>query len=59
MAVDIQGMTPPLEVFDMPASIAFYCGVLGFEIVMTSSPGPDYGWALLRHGGVESMLNTA
>jgi glyoxylase I family protein len=59
MAVDIRGMAPLLQVFDMPASIAFYCGVLGFEVVNTSEPGPNFDWALLKLNGVELMLNTA
>jgi catechol 2,3-dioxygenase-like lactoylglutathione lyase family enzyme len=59
MAVDIRGMAPLFQVFDMPASIAFYCGVLGFELITTSKPGPTFEWALLRLKGVELMLNTA
>jgi uncharacterized glyoxalase superfamily protein PhnB len=60
MGVDIRGMAPLVEVFDMPTSIAFYCGVLGFEIVSTSRPGRDrFDWALLRLNDVELMLNTA
>jgi glyoxylase I family protein len=39
MAIDIGGIAPLLEVFDMPTSIAFYCDVRGFEIVSTSEPG--------------------
>lgn len=59
MALEIGGLAPLLQVFDMPASIRFYCGVLGFEIVSTSNPGPDFGWALLKRGATELMLNTA
>jgi glyoxylase I family protein len=59
MAVDIQGMAPLFQVFDMPTSISFYCGVLGFELVKTSEPGPHFDWALLRLNDVELMLNTA
>ena len=42
MAIDIRGLCPLLQVFDMPASIRFYRDVLGFEI-FSSSParGPD------------------
>jgi len=39
MAIDIRGLAPLLEVFDMPASIHFYRDVLGFEVVSTSGPG--------------------
>ena len=59
MAIAIRGVTPLLEVFDMPTSIAFYCHRLGFEVVSTSAPGDHFDWALLRLDGVELMLNTA
>ena len=59
MAIEIQGMTPLLQVFDMPASLAFYCDVLGFEIFSSSQPPPDCNWAWLKRDGVELMLNTA
>lgn len=36
MALDIHGIAPLLQVFDMPTSIHFYRDVLGFEIVQTS-----------------------
>ena len=38
MAIEIRGMTPLLQVFDMPTSIAFYRDVLGFDLVSTSKP---------------------
>jgi glyoxylase I family protein len=59
LAIDIRGLAPLFEVFDMPTSIAFYRDVLGFKVVSTSQPGPDFGWALLSLNGVELMLNTA
>ncbi len=59
MAIDIRGLAPLLEVFDMPTSIAFYRDVLGFEVVSTSEPGDRFDWALLELNGVELMLNTA
>ena len=59
MSIDVRGMAPLLQVFDMPTSIAFYCEVLGFEVVSTSKPGPTFDWALLRLNGIELMLNTA
>ncbi|MGA2425053.1 MAG: VOC family protein [Terriglobales bacterium] len=60
MGIDIRGMTPLLQVFDMPTSIAFYRDVLGFEVVSTSKPrGGHFDWALLRLNGMELMLNTA
>ncbi len=60
MGIEIRGMAPLLQVFDMPASIAFYRDVLGFEVVTTSPPrNGHFDWALLRLNGVELMLNTA
>jgi glyoxylase I family protein len=60
MGIEIRGMAPLLQVFDMPTSIVFYRDVLGFEVVTTSTPrGEHFGWALLRLSGVELMLNTA
>jgi glyoxylase I family protein len=62
MALDVRGLTPLLQVYDMPASVRFYRDVLGFEVA-ASSPnrgGADrFHWALLRLGGAELMLNTA
>jgi glyoxylase I family protein len=61
MALDVCGLTPLLQVYDMPASVRFYRDVLGFEIVNTSPKlGEDrFHWALLRLGDAELMLNTA
>jgi catechol 2,3-dioxygenase-like lactoylglutathione lyase family enzyme len=60
MAIEIRGMAPLLQVFDMPTSIRFYRDVLGFDVVTTSTPrGEHFDWALLRLSGVELMLNTA
>jgi glyoxylase I family protein len=62
MSMEIRGMAPLLAVFDMPASLRFYRDVLGFQVVETSRPSradDQVRWALLRHGGVELMLNSA
>jgi len=60
VGIDIRGMAPLLQVFDMPTSIAFYRDTLGFEVVTTSKPRREhFDWALLRLNGVELMLNTA
>jgi glyoxylase I family protein len=58
MPLELEGMVPLLQVYDMPTSIRFYCGQLGFELVNKSQPGNDFSWALLRLNGVELMLNT-
>lgn len=59
MELDIRGLVPLLQVFDMPASIHFYRDILGFGVVTTSATGEKFDWALLRLHGVELMLNTA
>jgi glyoxylase I family protein len=61
MALDIKGMTPLLQVFDMPTSLKFYCDVLGFEIFQTDSKSkaPNHDWVWLRLNGADLMLNTA
>jgi glyoxylase I family protein len=59
MSLDIRGLAPLLQVFDMPASIHFYRDILGFEVVSTSGPSEHFDWALLRLNGVEPMFNTA
>ncbi len=62
MAFAIEQGVPLLAVYDMPAAVAFYRDRLGFEVMQTSTPftaaKDDYGWALLRTGSVELMLNT-
>jgi glyoxylase I family protein len=61
MALDVRGLTPLLQVYDMRDSIRFYRDLLGFEVVSTSPVlGKDrFHWALLRLGRAELMLNTA
>jgi catechol 2,3-dioxygenase-like lactoylglutathione lyase family enzyme len=61
MALDLLGLAPLLQVYDMPAAVRFYRDVLGFEVVTTSPAfGEDrFHWVLLRLGGAELMLNTA
>lgn len=64
MPAELRDLTPLLQVFDMPASIQFYGGLLGFELV-THSPvihggqGEYFHWAMLRRNGLTLMLNTA
>lgn len=63
MPLDLRGVCPLLAVFDMPRSLAFYRDILGFEIVQAAPPHPtdhpdNFGWAWLRHGSSEVMLNT-
>jgi catechol 2,3-dioxygenase-like lactoylglutathione lyase family enzyme len=59
--IDVLGVVPLLQVYDMPTAVRFYRDALGFEVVTTSPVmGPDkFHWAMLRLGGAEIMLNTA
>jgi len=57
--MDIHGVAPLLQVFDMPAAIHFYRDVLGFKVSATSEPGDNCNWAGLKLNGAELMLNTA
>jgi len=61
MGIDLRGLTPLFEVFDMPTSIRFYRDILGFQVHQTSPVlGPDrFDWAWLRLGNADLMLNTA
>ena len=61
MAIEIKGFAPLIQVFDMPASLKFYRDTLGFQLTGQSQPelGDDCGWAMLKLGEAELMLNTA
>ncbi|MGA8108156.1 MAG: VOC family protein [Acidobacteriaceae bacterium] len=61
MAIEVRGVCPLLQVYDMPTALRFYRDKLGFEVANTSPLlGPDkFHWALLRLGSAEIMLNTA
>jgi catechol 2,3-dioxygenase-like lactoylglutathione lyase family enzyme len=60
MGIEVRGVCPLLQVFDMPTSVRFYCGVLGFQLVETSPrEGDHFDWGLLRLNDAELMLNTA
>jgi hypothetical protein len=57
--MEIHGIAPLLQVFDMPIAIRFYRDVLGFEVTASSEPRDDCNWAALKLNGAEVMLNTA
>ena len=59
MGIDVRGLCPLIQVFDMPTSLRFYRDVIGFVEVSKSGQGDDVGWAWLRHGEACLMLNTA
>jgi glyoxylase I family protein len=55
MAISLTKLSPMWEVFDLPASMAFYQDVLGFERVSYA----EGWWCMLQHGSINIMLNTA
>ena len=57
MTIEINGMTPLIQVFDMPTALKFYRDLLGFKIVGDSGSGDDSSWVWLRLSGVDLMLN--
>jgi catechol 2,3-dioxygenase-like lactoylglutathione lyase family enzyme len=64
MSVEYRSICALLQVFDMPASLAFYRDTLGFEIAQAAPPldqvrGDDFDWVWLRRDGANLMLNTA
>ena len=59
MAIEIRGLAPLIEVFDMPTSLAFYRDKLGFRVTSDSGKGDESGWVMLELGGATIMLNTA
>jgi catechol 2,3-dioxygenase-like lactoylglutathione lyase family enzyme len=62
MPLELNGLCPLLQVYDMPTSVRFYRDVLEFAIVSTSpalGPPDDFHWVWLRGHGCELMLNTA
>ena len=57
MTIEVTSMTPLLQVFNMPRSLAFYRGILGFKVVTDSGGGDDASWVLLRREDIHLMLN--
>jgi glyoxylase I family protein len=57
--LDIRGLIPLIQVFDMATALDFYGRILGFEIVDKAGPPGDIGWAWLRCAEAQVMLNTA
>ena len=46
--MEINGLTPLLQVLNMPRSLVFYRDILGFEVVRDSGNGDDSSWVWLR-----------
>jgi glyoxylase I family protein len=59
MPLEIGGLCPLLQVFDMPVSIRFYRDLLGFNVISPVPADDVCDWVLLELNGSELMLNTA
>lgn len=59
MVPRIRALTPLLQVFSMSQSLTFYCDVLGFSILATSSAELEPDWVMLQRDDSTLMLNTA
>src|SRR5436190_1138032 len=64
MAIEVDGMAPLLQVYDMNEALGFYRDALGFELVADSGEveapeGRFFHWCWLRLGPADLMLNTA
>lgn len=57
MSVEINYLTPLIQVFNMRRSLAFYRDVLGFEVHMDSGDGDDSSWVWLQKDGCNLMFN--
>ena len=55
--MNLQKMTPLLNVKDVSKSIQFYQDCLGFEVVQTWENEGKIGWASLEKSGIKLMLN--
>ena len=58
MGIEIRGIAPMMEVFDMPTSLGFYRDKLGFKLTGDSGQGDNSGWVMLELGDATIMLNT-
>lgn len=64
MALDVDGMAPLIQIYDMSEALGFYRDTLGFELVADSGEvdtpeGRYVHWCWLRLGAADLMLNTA
>jgi uncharacterized glyoxalase superfamily protein PhnB len=55
----MQSMTPNLMVHDVNKTIEFYRDVLGFEFVASVPDSGQFDWAMMKHGPVEIMFQSA
>ena len=56
-AIEMRGLCPLIQVFNMRRSLGFYRDLLGFTVVADSGGGDDASWVWLRRGAINLMLN--
>lgn len=62
MPPELRSLCPLIQVFDMPASLAFYRDIVGMELVQGAPEHvtrDNFEWVWLRRDGADLMLNTA
>ena len=58
--IDLNDIAPMLSVFDMPASLQFYCDVLGWRLGNSlGGKAPDCEWAEVKMNNLSLWLKTA
>ena len=57
MSINIEYLTPLIQVFNMPRTLAFYRDLFGFEVVTDSGNGDDSSWVWIQKNGCHLMLN--
>lgn len=57
MSIEITYLTPLIQVFSMPRSLAFYRDILGFQVHMDSGDGDDSSWVWITKDDCHLMLN--
>lgn len=57
MGIKLEGTVTLLEVYNVAQSIEFYHKALGFEVHQQAGSDGYIGWAWLKSGNVELMLN--
>ncbi|HEX6279845.1 MAG TPA: VOC family protein [Pyrinomonadaceae bacterium] len=57
MSIELRYLTPLIQVFNMPRSLAFYRDLLGFEVVSDSGDGDDSSWVWIKKNDCHLMLN--
>lgn len=58
MTNSLKKLTPNIMVEDVNRTIQFYKEVLGFELITTVPEEGQFGWAMMKRGGVELMFQS-